>query len=100
MPKLMAIGEFGRTDCGIRIADCGLKDISLKLAKRFLNPNSEFRNRMLDGVLVIDKPAGLTSHDVVARVRRILSERRTGHTGTLDPFATGVRGARRGLHSF
>jgi tRNA pseudouridine55 synthase len=45
---------------------------------------------MMDGVLIIDKPAGLTSHDVVARVRRILSERRTGHTGTLDPFATGV----------
>jgi tRNA pseudouridine55 synthase len=45
---------------------------------------------MLDGVLIIDKPAGLTSHDVVARVRRILSERRAGHTGTLDPFATGV----------
>jgi tRNA pseudouridine55 synthase len=45
---------------------------------------------MLDGVLIIDKPAGLTSHDVVARVRRILSERRVGHTGTLDPFATGV----------
>jgi tRNA pseudouridine55 synthase len=44
----------------------------------------------MDGVLVIDKPAGLTSHDVVARVRRILGERRIGHTGTLDPFATGV----------
>ena len=44
----------------------------------------------MDGVLVIDKPAGLTSHDVVARARRILRERRLGHTGTLDPFATGV----------
>ena len=44
----------------------------------------------MDGVLIIDKPAGLTSHDVVARVRRILHERRVGHTGTLDPFATGV----------
>ncbi len=44
----------------------------------------------MDGVLIIDKPAGLTSHDVVARVRRILKERRVGHTGTLDPFATGV----------
>ncbi|MDX6529091.1 MAG: tRNA pseudouridine55 synthase [Blastocatellia bacterium] len=44
----------------------------------------------MDGVLVIDKPAGMTSHDVVARVRRTLSERRVGHTGTLDPFATGV----------
>ena len=44
----------------------------------------------MDGVLIIDKPAGMTSHDVVARVRRIVGERRVGHTGTLDPFATGV----------
>jgi tRNA pseudouridine55 synthase len=43
-----------------------------------------------DGVLVIDKPAGLTSHDVVAKVRKILGTRRVGHAGTLDPFATGV----------
>src|SRR5438270_711622 len=44
----------------------------------------------MDGILIIDKPAGWTSHDVVARIRRILRERRVGHTGTLDPFATGV----------
>lgn len=44
----------------------------------------------MDGVLVIDKPPGITSHDVVARARHILHERRIGHTGTLDPFATGV----------
>jgi tRNA pseudouridine55 synthase len=44
----------------------------------------------MDGILVIDKPSGLTSHDVVARARHILRERRIGHTGTLDPFATGV----------
>jgi tRNA pseudouridine55 synthase len=44
----------------------------------------------VDGVLVIDKPAGPTSHDVVARVRRALRTRRIGHTGTLDPLATGV----------
>jgi tRNA pseudouridine55 synthase len=44
----------------------------------------------MDGLLIIDKPPGLTSHDVVARVRRVMSERRVGHTGTLDPFATGV----------
>lgn len=42
------------------------------------------------GVLVVDKPAGPTSHDIVDRVRRALGERRVGHTGTLDPFATGV----------
>ena len=46
--------------------------------------------QIVDGVLIVDKPAGLTSHDVVARVRRILGEKRIGHTGTLDPFATGV----------
>jgi tRNA pseudouridine55 synthase len=44
----------------------------------------------MDGILVIDKPEGVTSHDVVVQVRRILGERRIGHTGTLDPFATGV----------
>ncbi len=44
----------------------------------------------MDGVLVVDKPAGPTSHDVVDRVRRALGTRRAGHTGTLDPFATGV----------
>ncbi len=42
------------------------------------------------GLLIVDKPSGITSHDVVARVRRILKTRRVGHTGTLDPFATGV----------
>jgi tRNA pseudouridine55 synthase len=44
----------------------------------------------MDGVLVLDKPVGPTSHDVVARVRRALGERRVGHTGTLDPAASGV----------
>ena len=44
----------------------------------------------MDGLLIIDKPEGLTSHDIVARVRRILKTKRVGHTGTLDPFATGV----------
>jgi tRNA pseudouridine55 synthase len=44
----------------------------------------------LDGVLVIDKPRGPTSHDVVARLRRVLGTREIGHAGTLDPMATGV----------
>lgn len=44
----------------------------------------------MDGLLIIDKPDGITSHDVVARARRILKTKRVGHTGTLDPFATGV----------
>ena len=42
------------------------------------------------GVLVINKPAGVTSHDVVSRIRRIYGMRQVGHTGTLDPMATGV----------
>jgi tRNA pseudouridine55 synthase len=45
---------------------------------------------MIDGVLVCDKPAGMTSHDVVARLRRLAGQRRVGHGGTLDPPATGV----------
>jgi tRNA pseudouridine55 synthase len=52
--------------------------------------NLGYYNVGMDGLLVIDKPAGLTSHDVVGRVRKLLHERRVGHTGTLDPFATGV----------
>jgi tRNA pseudouridine55 synthase len=44
----------------------------------------------MNGVLIIDKPSGLTSHDVVNRVRRILRQRSVGHLGTLDPLATGV----------
>jgi len=45
---------------------------------------------MLHGVLTVDKPAGMTSHDVVDRIRRAARMRRVGHTGTLDPMATGV----------
>ena len=44
----------------------------------------------MDGIFVIDKAAGMTSHDVVARVRRLLRQKRVGHAGTLDPLATGV----------
>jgi tRNA pseudouridine55 synthase len=43
-----------------------------------------------DGLIVVDKPAGMTSHDVVARIRRLARTRRVGHAGTLDPMATGV----------
>jgi bifunctional oligoribonuclease and PAP phosphatase NrnA len=46
--------------------------------------------RAVDGVLLIDKPAGISSHDAVAAVRRSLAGARTGHAGTLDPFATGL----------
>src|SRR5580698_9573801 len=44
----------------------------------------------MNGVVIIDKPSGLTSHDVVNRVRGILGQRSVGHLGTLDPMATGV----------
>ncbi|MFN2519096.1 MAG: tRNA pseudouridine(55) synthase TruB [Jatrophihabitantaceae bacterium] len=45
---------------------------------------------MTDGLVIVDKPAGLTSHDVVSRLRRLARTRRVGHAGTLDPMATGV----------
>ena len=45
---------------------------------------------MRDGILLVDKPAGRTSHDIVAAVRRERRDRRVGHAGTLDPFATGL----------
>src|SRR5579884_4140532 len=48
------------------------------------------RPALFDGALVIDKPRGKTSHDVVEAVRRVLGFRQTGHLGTLDPLATGV----------
>jgi tRNA pseudouridine55 synthase len=44
----------------------------------------------LEGLLLVDKPSGWTSHDVVARIRRVCGTRRVGHAGTLDPMATGV----------
>jgi tRNA pseudouridine55 synthase len=47
-------------------------------------------NPLMNGVIIVDKPAGLTSHDVVNRMRRILKQRSVGHLGTLDPLATGV----------
>jgi tRNA pseudouridine55 synthase len=51
---------------------------------------SRKRDAGIDGVLVIDKPAGMTSHDVVDRIRKRFGTRRVGHAGTLDPDATGV----------
>jgi tRNA pseudouridine55 synthase len=48
------------------------------------------RDRRADGLLLVDKPAGITSHAVVDRARQIIGTRRIGHAGTLDPFATGL----------
>lgn len=45
---------------------------------------------MIDGLAIVDKPAGMTSHDVVSRCRKIFGQKRVGHAGTLDPDATGV----------
>ncbi|MBI4744421.1 MAG: tRNA pseudouridine(55) synthase TruB [Actinobacteria bacterium] len=56
-------------DLGLRTSDLGLK---------------------MDGILIINKPSGITSHDVVLKLRRILGQRKIGHAGTLDPIATGV----------
>src|SRR5690242_1436504 len=53
-------------------------------------PRVTMESRGPDGVLLVDKPAGLSSHAVVDRARRALRTRRIGHTGTLDPFATGL----------
>src|SRR6201987_172318 len=50
----------------------------------------ESSNNGMDGVIVVDKPEGWTSHDVVAKVRRIAKTKKVGHLGTLDPTATGV----------
>src|SRR5579863_1814127 len=44
----------------------------------------------MNGLLVVDKPGGMTSHDVVSRLRRLTGEKSIGHLGTLDPMATGV----------
>ncbi len=55
-----------------------------------LNPEPRAPKPEISGVLIMDKPPGLTSHDVVAQARRLLATRQIGHFGTLDPFATGV----------
>jgi tRNA pseudouridine55 synthase len=52
--------------------------------------HSRDSSNSVNGVIIIDKPSGMTSHDVVARIRRILKQRAVGHLGTLDPMATGV----------
>src|SRR6185436_16270432 len=72
-----ALGGAGRGH------ETGRRGSSLTMARSSLGPG-------LDGILVVAKPAGPTSHDVVALVRRLAATRRVGHGGTLDPFASGV----------
>jgi tRNA pseudouridine55 synthase len=57
---------------------------------RTANPPISKMTKSNSGLVIVDKPAGLTSHDVVARIRRIAGTRKVGHAGTLDPMATGV----------
>ncbi len=76
----------------MRVKEAKLQRVTGIAASLTQSPIANRQSKMcfMDGLLVIDKPPGLTSHDVVARARHILHERRIGHTGTLDPFATGV----------
>lgn len=53
-------------------------------------PTTHRTDRTTDGLVLVDKPAGVTSHDVVSAARRAIGEKRIGHAGTLDPFATGL----------
>ena len=68
-------------DCGC----CGMGDCQVEA--RWVAPQ---RSETLSGVLIVDKPDGLTSHDIVDAVRRMAGQRKVGHAGTLDPMATGV----------
>src|SRR5271169_2273752 len=66
---------------------------SLVVSGDLTEPSSNLhdsRRMPVNGVMVVDKPAGWTSHDVVARMRHLVGERSIGHLGTLDPMATGV----------
>jgi ribosome-binding factor A len=77
-------------DATDRVARLLREDAAAARPRRGRGARRERGLRAVDGVLVVDKPEGPTSHDVVDLVRRALGTRRAGHTGTLDPFATGV----------
>jgi len=64
--------------------------VSAPSGRRSAGERAPRRPTAADGVVVVDKPAGWTSHDVVARMRRVAGTRKVGHAGTLDPMATGV----------
>jgi tRNA pseudouridine55 synthase len=63
-----------------------MASISTSSSTRYTNT----RTSEVNGVVIIDKPSGWTSHDVVAKIRNLVKAKKVGHTGTLDPFATGV----------
>jgi tRNA pseudouridine55 synthase len=68
--------------CAIEKADLAFQSLDDSIAQSF--------NLLMNGVIIVAKPSGWTSHDVVNRMRRILGQRSIGHLGTLDPLATGV----------
>lgn len=55
-----------------------------------LSISAIFRGEAMDGVLLLHKPAGMTSHDCVMRIRKLFQTKKVGHTGTLDPDVSGV----------
>ena len=71
-------------------APAGRNAVDQKQADRPKPDRSQPRPAPPDGLVIVDKPAGWTSHDVVGRMRRLAGTRRVGHAGTLDPMATGV----------
>src|SRR4051812_34102260 len=97
-PVTSVRGSGARFDCASRRRSSSSLTRALRAPRgsRRCSRNSRMRRSppvrtsAIDGVLLVDKPRGPTSHDVVAIARRALGTRRVGHTGTLDPFATGL----------
>src|ERR1700722_1969712 len=89
---IFAHGSVARCGCVSRPRSSSSRTGALRTrpASRRCWVRSARMGRAIDGVLLVDKPAGMTSHDVVAIVRRAAGESRIGHAGTLDPFATGL----------
>src|SRR5204863_5175913 len=72
-------------------SSCSLRCDAKRPTRRRTRPRPRrMRGETTDGFLLVDKPAGMTSHDVVLAARRAFGESRIGHAGTLDPFATGL----------
>src|SRR6202165_4469278 len=84
----MGIMVLGRLDAGTYSPS--VKEFPLRGLTEDAYRVHDSREPRMNGVLIVDKAAGLTSHDVVNRVRRILHQPSVGHLGTLDPLATGV----------
>ena len=83
-------GGGHRFAAGLRVDRSTSRRSSRGSATRSDRARREQPGAMSDGLVVVDKPAGCTSHDVVAKLRKVYGQRRVGHAGTLDPDATGV----------